>query len=199
MKLGFYHFYFVSLPFQTMKMKFISIDPSLSNLGIVRGEIINDKLILESHTLVSTEKSKNKTIRVSSDTIQRSRFLLTAIKTVIEDFKPQIIFAETPSGSQSASGMLSYGISCCIIASCNPPAIELTPVEVKKHTVGTKTASKKEIIEYVNNKYPGFLETKKDGSVVEGRMEHIADAVCIAEAGLKSDQYKQIKSYLNNN
>ena len=179
-------------------MKFISIDPSLSNLGIVRGEIIKDNLILDSHTLVSTEKSKNKTIRVSSDVIQRIQFLQNALRVSIEDYKPQVIFAETPSGSQSANGMLSYGISCGLIAMCNPPAIQVTPIEVKKLTVGSKTASKKDVIEYVNNKYQGFLETKRDGSVVETRMEHIADAVCIAEAGMKTDQYKQIKSYLNN-
>ena len=179
-------------------MKFISIDPSLSNLGIVRGTIKDGEITLESYSLLSTEKNKNKTIRVSSDTIQRSKFLQKGLMSAIEDYKPQVIFAETPSGSQSASGMLSYGISCCLIALCEPPAIELTPVEVKVKTLKSKTASKKDIIEYVDNKYPNFLEKKRDGSVVEGRMEHIADAVCIAEAGIKSDQFKQIISYLNN-
>lgn len=179
-------------------MRFISIDPSLANLGIVRGVIKDGAITLVDYKLTQTEKTKVKSMRASSDLVNRCRQLNEAVLEAITSFSPDICFVETPSGSQSYSGALSYGISCFIISLCNPPAIEVSPIEVKKLTVGSKTATKKEIINYIGEKYPGFLETKKDGSFVEGRMEHIADAVCIAEAGMKTTQFKQLSKFFNN-
>jgi len=180
-------------------IKFLTIDPSFANLGIVKGYIDSDlKVTLDSYKLVQTEKTKVKSVRSSSDTVERCTYLKEGLLNEISEWEPQVCFAETPSGSQSYSGALSYGISCFLIAMCNPPAIQVTPIETKKLTVGSKTATKKEIIEYVNNLYPSFLETKKDGSVVEGRMEHIADAVCITLAGIKVPEFKQLKKLLEN-
>ena len=179
-------------------IKFISIDPSLANTAIVRGTIENNELNLKSYELIQTEKSKVKSIRSSSDLVNRCRLIHEALQKTITEYNPDVCFVETPSGSQSYSGALSYGISCYTISLCNPPAIEVTPTEVKKFTVGSKTATKKEIITYVGEKYVNFLETKKDGSFVEGRMEHVADAVCIAEAGIKTSQFKQLSKFINN-
>lgn len=183
-------------------MQFISIDPSLANMGIVKGSIniVGGKTLIEldSYELITTKKSQVKTIRASSDTIDRCAYLHKNLTRVIEEFQPDVCFAETPSGSQSYSGALSFAISCFLISLCNPPAIQVTPTEVKKFTVGSKTASKKEIINYIGEKYPGFLKKKKDGSYLEGEMEHIADAVCIVEAGIQTNQFKQISKFINN-
>lgn len=175
-------------------MKFISVDPSLANTGVIWGEIINGKINLNGYKLIQTEKSKDKKIRSSSDLSERCRQIYQELTEIIVEFKPVITFVETPSGSQSYSSALSYGISCYTVGIINPPPIQVTPIEVKKATVGTKTATKKEIIDYVENKYPDFL-LKKGGKVLN-YMEHIADAVCVTEAGLKTNEFKQLMSIL---
>lgn len=176
--------------------KFISIDPSLTNTAIVFGQIEDDKLIPENHVLLQTQPTKNKQVRASSDLVNRSRFLLNGLIGNIKEFQPDIIFAETPSGSQSFRGGLSYAISCALIASCDPAAIEVTPMEVKK-VLGKGKISKKQIINYVAEKYPNFhLPIKRGGAILEGEAEHIADAIVAAEAGIKTTQYLQIKNLL---
>lgn len=175
-------------------MKFLSVDPSLANTGVIWGEIIDGKINLIGYKLIQTEKSKDKKIRSSSDLANRCKEIYQELTSIIGYFNPAVTFAETPSGSQSYNSALSYGISCYTIGIINPPPIQVTPIEVKKATVGTKTATKKEIIDYVENKYPDFL-LKKNGKVL-GHMEHIADAVCIVEAGIKTNEYKQLVSIL---
>lgn len=186
-----------------MKLKFVSIDPSLRNTGIVWGEIVDGKtLTTGGHHLVQTEKSKNKQVRVSSDIITRCRKIHQGIAAVIIDVNPNVIFVETPSGSQSSAAMRSYGICCALIAMITPPPIEITPQELKKNVMGSLTASKAQIISYVEGKYPNLklpTKTQKGGvtTVIASKAEHIADAVCAAEAGLQTDQFKQLISILN--
>lgn len=174
-------------------IKFISIDPSLANTGVVYGIIENGVLKPEGWVLTQTSKSKEKSIRVSSDTIDRVRRIFSDINTLINEINPQVIFAETPSGSQSANSMKGYGISCSIIASLAPAPIEITPIEVKVQSVGKKTASKKQMIDWAVSNFPDFpFEYKSSGEIHLGKMEHIADAIAIANAGIKSKQYSQI-------
>lgn len=185
-------------------MKFISIDPSLRNTAIVFGSIIKDdgsyKLNPEGYELIVTKKSSNKKIRASSDLIERCRALNERISKFVKEYQPSIVFAETPSGSQSFRGGLSYAVSCYLIATVDPPAIELTPTEVKKKTVGKNTATKKEMIQYVVDNFPEFelpmKMQKGKQSVVEGKAEHICDAICAGVAGLQSNQFEQLRRFL---
>lgn len=181
-------------------MKFISIDPSLRNTALVYGVIEGGKLVPKGYKLITTEKSKGKKVRVVSDLIVRCRTLREGVQQFVREHKPDIIFTETPSGAQSFHSGVSYAVSCYLIASVDPPAIEVTPTELKNSTVGKKSASKKEIIEYVRTNYPNFAlpmkTVKGKESVVVGKAEHICDAVCAAEAGMQTNQYKQIKNLM---
>ena len=177
-------------------MRFISMDPSLRNTAIVWGDIVDGKVIPQDYKISITSKDDSKKIRVSSDTISRVRKTLSLIAEIIAEVKPTICFAESPSGSKSSSAMMSYGVSCCFIAAMTPPAIEVTPTELKMGSVGTKTASKTEMIEWAVNTYPDFpFEKKPSGEVVVGRMEHVADAIACAAAGIKTPLFKQIEKY----
>lgn len=181
-------------------MKFISIDPSLRNTALVYGVIEGDKIIPEGYKLVTTEKSKDKKVRVVSGLVNRCRILREGVKEFFNKHKPDIVFAETPLGAQSFHAGVSYAVSCYLIASVEPPAIEVTPKGLKKGTVGKISASKKEIIEYVRTNYPSFAlpmkTVKGKESVVVGKAEHICDAVCVAEVGIQTTQYKQIKDLI---
>jgi Holliday junction resolvasome RuvABC endonuclease subunit len=178
-------------------MKFLAIDSSLRHTGIAVGNIDKDDNIkVELIDLHHTEKSNNKQVRASSDAIDACRLNFKYLQDVINTHKPQIIFAETPSGSQSSSGMKSYGATCQLIASLVPEAIEVTPNEVKMSTVGNKKASKRDMIDWANGKHPDVQWTYHGGRIKNDN-EHMADAICIVYAGIKTRMYNQLKALLN--
>lgn len=172
------------------KFTFLSIDSSLANTGIAVGYIDKGRVIVERIALSATKRSKNKTVRVSSDTINRCRDTYNFVRREINKAKPRVIFAETPSGSQNASSMKSYGVTCMLIAALPWPPIEVTPQEVKK-AVGY--SSKEDIIEWANAKYPDLEWRKhKDGALLKTN-EHMADAIAIAHAGIETPEFKRIR------
>lgn len=176
--------------------KFLAMDPSLANTALVWGYITDGEIEPVDWILAVTGKSKNKQVRVSSDTVDRCKHTIGFINEVLEDWKPDICFAETPSGSKSSNAMKSYGVSCAYIALMNPPAIQVSPTELKQATVGKNTASKQEMMDWAESLHPDFpWERKKDGTMVVGRMEHVADAIGAAYAGIQTDQYAQIAAY----
>ena len=179
------------------KLKFIAIDPSLCNTAIVYGVIKKGKLVPKGWKIITTVKSTIKSIRVSSDLVNRCTVINNELNSFIKEFKPKVCFAETPSGSKSHNAAISYGVSCFTIALMNPPAIQLTPVEVKKRTVGKNTATKNEMMSWADTNYPDFpYERNKQGALIKARMEHVCDAIAIADAGLQTDQFKQLISAL---
>lgn len=181
------------------KFKFIAIDSSLANTGIALGEIDeNKKIQVQAIGLNETTKSKNKQIRASSDTITRGRMTHTFIHSLLESVQPDFIFVETPSGSQSSAGMKSYGMTCQLIAGLNPKPIEVTPDEVKKASVGKKTASKKEMMDWAYNLFPDLeWDINKSTGQLKNKNEHMADAVAIVYAGIKTDDFVRVFEIIN--
>lgn len=174
----------------------MSIDPSLRNTGVSLGEITLDgEVLVEKVILSTTEKESKKNIRVSTDTINRSRSLYNFLQETIREFEPKVVFVETPSGSQNASSMKSYGIVCALIATINPPPIEVSPIEVKMAFIGDKKASKQQIINKAVELYPdaGWLKIKDR---ILNKNEHCADAVAVAIAGVQTVQFKQLINYI---
>ena len=169
-------------------LTFLSVDPSLSNTALVWGDIYPDNSInFYNYRLIHTEKKKGE--KVILDLVDRSTYILKSLKDVLDEIKPDVCFAELPTGSQSASASVGVGISCCIISYLRlrcKQVVTVTASAVKLDAIGNKNATKKEIMKYCENKYPNFLfERKKDGSLLECRMNHVADAICIAESGFK--------------
>lgn len=180
-------------------MKFISIDSSLRYTGIAVGRITKtNEILVDKILLTETKKTKNKQIRASSDTIQRCRKTHQFVHDTLNSVKPDVIFVETPSGSQNSSAMKSYGAVCALIASItSPPPIEVTPIEVKVAYMGNKTASKESIIKKASETYPDldwFYHQKK----LQNKNEHMADAIAIVHAGVLTDQFKQIQQFIQN-
>lgn len=166
-------------------LKFISVDPSLSNTAVVYGTIIGE-VIPEGYFLLHTDPPKKGEKKINS-IVSRAKYILDELRDFVNKFNPDVCFAELPTGSQSSSASISVGVSCCIIATLGDKTVSVTASDVKMNSVGSKTATKKEIMGYCENKYPNFMfERKKDGSMVEGRMEHVCDAICIAEVGFKT-------------
>jgi len=179
-------------------MKIIGIDPSMRNTALIcfEYEDSSGKITPIDSITITTEKTKNKKIRASSDLIECCNKLYSDGHDFIEKHRPQIIFAETPSGSQNASGMKSYGVSCFFLATLSPRAIEVTPQEVKMATVGSKVATKKEMIAWAFNLHPDVnWKLGKDGQPQVTTEEHLADAIAVVYAGMKTANFSQIRQF----
>lgn len=176
-------------------MIIIGIDPSMSNTGLVKMDIDQMKVI--DSLLIETEKTKNKQVRASSDTISRCQELYTqSINFVKQPFS--LVMGETPSGSQSASGAKNYGISCMLLAMFN--VLEVTPHEVKMASVGSKTASKLDIIKWAMGKHPEvpwiINTTGKNKGEPGLKNEHLADAIAVIYAGMQLPEFKRLKNLI---
>lgn len=174
-------------------MKFLSIDSSMANTGIAMGTIGPTGIIMVANIdLVETAKTKNKQIRASSDTISRGRTTHRFIQNALALIKPDVVFIETPSGSQNSSAMKSYGMTCQLIAGLLPPPIEVTPTEVKVGSIGNKTASKNDMIQWAMNAYPK-LPWQMHAGKPKAKNEHMADAIAIAWAGILTPDFLRVQ------
>ena len=169
----------------------VAIDPSLSNTCLTvfefGGDLGVDLTVIDSIT-ITTQKNQNKKVRASSDLIERCVDLYKGSKQFIDRYNPQIIFAETPSGSQSASGMKNYGVSCFLLASLSQRCIEVTPQEVKMASVGRKNASKKDMIEWAYEQHPEAPWIIRNDFPLM-KQEHMADSIAVIHAGLRTKEF----------
>ena len=181
----------------TKSISVLGVDPSLSNFGIAKGQLDleTDKFSLERLELVETSPSSNKTVRKSSQDYDRCLTLATALFRYEKDV--HVIFVEMPIGSQSARAMASYGMCIGIIAGIRDvPVIQVSPAEVKLAAVGSKVASKEDMIEWAYSKYTHDDWIVGRGGKPAKKNEHLADAVATIEAGVKSTHYIAAKSVL---
>jgi len=163
-------------------MEFISIDPALANTALVFGETEGDELRLIEYKLIQTKKEKGGTDEV----VGRCELINNNVHDYIKEKDPDYVLIETPSGSQSFMGGVSYAVVCYLIATIKryKEVLTTTPVGMKKHILGKNDATKEEIIEYVGTKYPYFELPMVGTQINKSKAEHIADAVGVAETCL---------------
>jgi len=92
--------------------------------------------------------------------------------------------------------MKSYGATCQLIASLSPAPIQVTPNEVKIASVGKKTASKADMIKWASTKHPDVEWAKHKDGTFKNKNEHMADAIAIAYAGVKTEEFERLKSLI---
>lgn len=169
----------------------LAIDPALRNVGLARLFVAgNGDVSILDLRLVKTESEAGKTVRKNSDDLRRATAAFEAILHMAAGV--DLIAAEIPSGTQSARGAMSNGISLGLLAALGviqPPLIEVSAAEAKRVATGRKNATKDEMIAWAANKYPHapWLRKKLKGSVsLIDANEHLADAVAIGHAALKT-------------
>lgn len=178
------------------EIEIIGFDPSLTNWGIAKA-ILNLETLevkITDISLISTKKEKKRGIRVSSDRLRRGQELAYGVGQAIQNTK--IIFSEVPTGSQSASSAFGLGIATGLLSAIPFPIIQILPVETKLIATGKKTATKAEMIEWAMKLYPDlpWFHFRNKPSL---KNEHIADAIAVIHAGLKTDQFKQLAQALS--
>lgn len=166
-------------------------DPSLSNWGMCIAEISDNGIrICETGIVQPTKEANNKTVRKNSDDLRRGRELVAGVTEFINSWNPYLIMVEIPHGSQSSRAMVSYALCIGILATIKIPLIEITAIEVKIASVGSKTATKAEMIDWGISKYEPLKSMPKSKS------EHIADSIAAVYAGIKTEQFKGLMALI---
>lgn len=173
----------------------LGMDPSLNNTGLAVCEVDVEHGVLtrviDLH-LASTENRAGKRVRKNSDDLRRAREVLKAAALLIKKHQCRLVMAEVPTGTQSARGSISNGICIGILAAIPRPLIEVSPTEVKLATVGKKTASKQDMIDWAVTAYPNapWLRRKYKGQMeLLKTNEHLADATAAVQAGIETEQF----------
>lgn len=181
-------------------VRIAALDGSLRNFGIAKMLLDTRtlELQLESLLLVKTEKGKQKTVRKSSDNLERAQLIARTVRANLGDCTS--CFLEVPSGGQSYDAVLGFGIVIGLYASIPVPVLEVSPAETKMAAVGSKNAAKEEIIQWAMAKFPhsDWRTRKLKGEIIPtADNEHLADAVAIAHAGIRTPAFQQTVAMLN--
>lgn len=182
----------------------VGVDAAFANMGFAKVEIhihdlgIPPTIVCHDLVLVSTEAhEERKAVRKSSTELRRAKELHAAIQNHCTG--AQFVFAEVPSGSQSASAARSLGIAVGVLASCPAPIIEVSPMEVKFAVVPNRKAkvTKDYIIDWAVKKWPqaNWLRSRgvNPGSITKAN-EHLADALATIVAGIATPEFQRLIS-----
>lgn len=187
-------------------MDFISIDPSLSNTGIVywrRGKPYTS-FVLTTKPVKKKRKKGDPPINIQD--LNRMSLYHQGVLSHLSNPSYNFVVAEIPQGSQSADAVKGYAATLCLLMRIKEkPVHTFSPNQLKKylgidyHTLkklGKPSLKEKQskdfIVNYVEEHYPGFLPRKKDGTINFARANHIADAVVLGEMYLRGEESIQI-------
>lgn len=177
-------------------IKVAGIDPSLRNTGLALGhfDLDTSQWAVEKVDIVQTERLAGKVVRQNSDDYRCARELITGINKILAEHGTTFIFAELPTGAQSARAMFSFGLTTAIMAGLTPPLIQVQPREVQIAVLGKAGKDKDRIIEWAVAKFPnaGWRTAKTKGVVrLVADNEHPADACAAIAAGVETAQFAQ--------
>jgi hypothetical protein len=191
-----------------MELTVAGLDPSLRNWGLAKGiyDTETDTLRMIGIDLQETAIQTTKTVRKSSDYLRRAGLLASATQAWIAGC--DAVCGEIPTGSQSASGSMSNGICVGVMSwiglegSFRGRLVQVDPSEVKRAAVGSKNASKEEMIEWAMKKYPHLPWLLSKSGKTKGepiaKNEHMADATAAIEAGIRTPEFRSLIQMLNN-
>lgn len=175
-------------------LQVVGCDPSLRNWGLVRGtyDPTTKQLRLSEIDVVNPVLPTGKQVRQNSLDLESAKQLYKHTLELAQT--AQAIFVEVPVGSQSARAMASYGICVGVLGALRAsgkPFFEVTPTQVKLAAVGSKTATKAEMIDWALAKHPEVRWPK-----ATAKAEHMADAAAAIYAGVQTNEFKQLMELL---
>jgi Holliday junction resolvasome RuvABC endonuclease subunit len=182
------------------KILIAGLDGALVNFGVARMslDLETNELAVVDLTMIHTKPDKRKQVRASSENYQRALQIHQGVTEAIKGC--HVAFAEIPSGGQSYKAVIAFGIVTGIYASLPIPLIEVAPAETKLATVGTRTASKEEMVEWAFGQYPhaNWKTVKRQGRKVPTQDNHnLADACAVVHAGILTPAFQQVRAILS--
>ncbi len=187
----------------------VGVDAAFANMGFAQVVIQpgvggKTEIICLDLTLVSTEITEDrKVVRKSSTELRRAQELVKALGHQTVDQGAKFAFVEVPSGSQSASAARALGIAVGVLASCQIPIIEVSPMEVKRivNPNPKVKVSKDYIIHWAMRKWPlaPWILHRHNGKTFkkgdpQNCNEHLADALATVAAGIATPEFQRLLS-----
>lgn len=177
-------------------IKIAGIDPSLRNTGVALGEynLATGAWGVSRVAIVQTERRVGKQVRQNSDDYRCARELIRGTNKLLDEHGTSFVFAELPTGAQSARAMFSFGLVTAIVAGLHPPLIQVQPREVQQAVLGRAGKNKEAIIEWAVARFPGagWLTRRLKGEVkLLADNEHPADACAAIAAGVETVEFAQ--------
>ena len=172
-----------------MNIKILSFDPSFRNWGIAAAiyDTTTNQLYIKTGKVIISKPDKSK-IRQNTKDLNVSKNLYENLKDI--SLQPDLIIAEVPHGSQSSRAMVSYGVCIGVLGSIltnNVPFIQVSAADVK-NVIGSKDASKLEVINWVKERHPEILSWIPCNT----KAEHICDAIVAIYAAMQTKQFKEL-------
>lgn len=192
-------------------IKVAGIDPSLTHTGIAKGLLDIDTLeiTIEKVLIAKTEGETGKTVRRNSDDLRRCSIITKLLYEELADV--DVFFSEIPTGAQSSRAAFGFGMVIGILAGVRtspgfkPSFIQVLPHQVKSNIPGgTRNTSKEEIVGWAVSNWPSAGWPARGGGKYEveghGRFtadaEHMADGCAAINAGIVTDDFKNLLSVL---
>lgn len=182
----------------------VGFDPSLRNWGIAKGVLIPSQEMqvrIDWLDVIQPVLPTGKQVRQNSVDLESAKQLCEGAWKAAQG--AHAIFVEVPVGSQSARAMASYGICVGVLGALRTsgvPFFEVTPTEVKLISVGKKTATKAEMIDWAYTKHPEAnwptYKTNGKTQISEAKAEHMADAVAAIYAGIACNSFQQMLTFM---
>ena len=175
------------------------LDGSKANFGIslLNLDLATSKMAVTDLILIETRKTTNKQVRASSDNLRRAQEIAIILRHALKDCT--CAFLEVPYGGQSASAAQAFGTVIGLYASITIPVVEVSPTEAKLASVGSKQATKDQMMEWAITEYPSAqwkTNIRKGVEYYSKKNEHLADSVAIAHAGLQVPSFQQTLAIL---
>lgn len=187
----------------------VCLDLALANTGVAVLSISPAKDELLYVDTIHTEKTdktelKRAKMRVSDDEWRRTTELVQSLEKILLEHLPCHIFIECPTGgsksAQAAKSMaIARGAACAVVDGFKIPVTLVTPFEAKRAATGSTSASKGDVKTSVKTLFPNFngWVKGKRGQVLEGKNEHVYDALSVYMAARTTNAYKELKNGRN--
>ena len=176
----------------------MGVDPSLRNTGIAIAMIDTEENTVEKivDLILARTQPGPKSQRKSSADYEAASVISATLRNAVKQYDPKVVFAEIPSGTQSSRASFALGITLGIMATMQPKPIEVTPQQTKLQSVGIRTATKGEMIDWAVAKYPDAPWQRSSTGRVMNANEHLADGVGVIHAGLVTPEWEVIRNLL---
>lgn len=183
----------------------LCLDLALANTGVAVVSLGSPDKLVFVDTLQTAKMDKTLMrqlkLKVADAEWARVESLISQLEKVVNEFKPDHVFLECPTGgsksAQAAKTMaLARGAACGVTHFANIPVSLVSPFSAKKAATGDSQASKEQVKGVAKALFPDFKDWVKGkrGKIVEGKNEHVYDALSVYMAAKATKEYKDLKN-----
>jgi len=180
--------------------RILAVDAGFNSTGCAVLELDSKPpSLVRARALVFLKTDKKRQLRTSDTLAEHAGWLFDQL--VAETAGCRAVIVEMPSGgAKSAIAMRAMGITIGVLAAVREatklPTVWVSPGDSKAAACGKLAASKREMQAAMLREYPSldaFLP-RRGGKIVQGKAEHIVDAVAAYHAARGADVLRMLAS-----